>query len=146
MEPIQPQIVQHLPSFATAPGETDGLFVFILIFLIVMFVAVGIFYLRLHALPEQMAHEKHRLQLEIVALLALISLFTHNHLFWIAALLLAFIRFPDFGGFAQSVSDSLATIARNSGPPLNEPEPPEETIAAPELPDEDLQPPTEPEE
>jgi hypothetical protein len=143
MEPIQPQIVKHLPSFATAPGETDVLFVFILIFLIVMFVALGIFYLRLHALPEQMAHEKHRLQLEIVALLALISLFTHNHLFWIAALLLAFIRFPDFSGYAQSISGSLETIAKSAESRMMKPEPTEVTVEEIELPEADPQTPTE---
>ena len=71
---------------------------------------VGNFYLRLHALPEQMAHRANRIQLEIVAVLALISLFTHNHLFWIAALLLAFIEFPDISTPVASVAHSLEKL------------------------------------
>ncbi|MBZ9657414.1 hypothetical protein K9U38_21935, partial [Phyllobacterium sp. 2063] len=67
------------------PGQSDWLFNAVLIFLLVAILLIGTFYFRLHALPEQMAHGK-KLQMEIVAVLALISLFTHNHLFWIAGL------------------------------------------------------------
>jgi len=116
MEPLQPAIVDHLPAFATAPGETDVLTIFVSIFLIVMLLLVGTLYLRLHALPERMAHRMNRVQMEIVAILALISLFTHNHLFWIAALLLAFIQFPDFGAYASSVARSLEKIANRDEP------------------------------
>ena len=35
-------------------------------------------------------------QFEIVAVLALLALFTHNNYFWVAALLLAMIPIPDF--------------------------------------------------
>ena len=57
---------------------------------------VGNIYLRLHSLPERMAHKSQKLQFEIVAVLGLISLFTHIHIFWIAGLLLALIDLPDF--------------------------------------------------
>ena len=53
------------------------------IFLIVAVVAVGNFYLHLHSLPERMAHKSQKLQFEIVAVLGLLALFTHNHLFWV---------------------------------------------------------------
>ena len=43
-----------------------------------------------------MAHKSQKLQFEIVAVLGLISLFTHMHIFWIAGLLLALIDLPDF--------------------------------------------------
>jgi hypothetical protein len=39
-----------------------------------------------------------KLQFEIVAVLGLLALFTHIHLFWVAGLLLALIDFPDFSG------------------------------------------------
>ena len=54
------------------------------IFLIVAVLAVGNFYLQLHSLPERMAHKSQKLQFEIVAVLGLLALFTHIHLFWIA--------------------------------------------------------------
>src|SRR5262249_36917137 len=49
-----------------------------------------------HKLPERIAHKGKKIQFELVAVLALISLFTQNHIFRIAGLLLAFIPFPDF--------------------------------------------------
>lgn len=109
---INPAAIKHLPSFITAPGQTDILFNFVLIFLLIVVFAVGTFYLRLHALPEQIAHETQKVQLQIVAVLGLISLFTHNHLFWIAALLLAMIEIPDFLSPLASMARSLKTMAR----------------------------------
>ena len=55
-------------------------------------------FLRLHTLPERMAHKSQKLQFEIVAVLGLLALFTHVHIFWVAGLLLALIDIPDFGG------------------------------------------------
>ena len=43
-----------------------------------------------------MAHKSQKLQFEIVAVLGLLALFTHIHLFWIAGLLLALVDLPDF--------------------------------------------------
>jgi hypothetical protein len=121
MEPTQPAVVPHLPAFATAPGQTDVLSIVVVIFLVVMLLVAGNLYLRLHALPERMAHRTNRVQLEIVAVLALLALFTHNHLFWIAALLLAFIEFPDIGTYAASIARSLERIANRDDRPESEP-------------------------
>jgi hypothetical protein len=66
--------------------------------LVAAVLAVGLLYLRLHHLPEHIAHKSSKLQYEIVAVLCLLALFTHAHLFWVAALLLAFIDIPNFGG------------------------------------------------
>ena len=78
----------------TAPGESDGLFTFATIMVIATVLGLGILFFRLHSLPERMGHKK--FQFEIVAVLGLLSLFTHIHLFWVAGLLLALIDFPDF--------------------------------------------------
>ena len=93
---LHPLAPHHLPGFITAPGETDVLMVVMGIFLIVAVLAVGNFYLHLHTLPERMAHKSQKLQFEIVAVLGLLALFTHVHMFWIAGLLLALIDLPDF--------------------------------------------------
>ena len=66
----------------------------------------GILFLRLHTLPERMAHRSHKLQFEIVAVLGLIALFTHMHIFWIAGLLLAMIDLPDFGTPLKRIAGS----------------------------------------
>ena len=43
--------------------------------------------------------------------MGLIALFTHMHIFWMAALLLAMVQFPDFGGFMTRVAGSAEKIA-----------------------------------
>lgn len=117
-ESLHPAAVPHLPIFITPPGETDVLLVVMAVFLLLMVYLVGILYFRLHALPEHMAHGASKGQLQLVAVLALIALFTHNHLFWIAALLLALIEFPDFSSPMNSIAKSLRRIAgQESKPP-----------------------------
>ena len=81
------------------------------IFLIGTILWVGTLYWRLHSLPERMAHKSQKLQFEFVAVLGLISLFTHMHIFWIAGLLLALIDIPDFGTPLRSIADSVEKIA-----------------------------------
>ncbi|PSJ59886.1 hypothetical protein [Pseudaminobacter soli (ex Li et al. 2025)] len=116
-ESLHPAAVDHLPFFITAPGQTDVLLVVMVIFILVIIFLVGVLYFRLHALPEHMAHGASKGQLQLVAVLALIALFTHNHLFWIAALLLALIEFPDFSSPMNSIARSLRRIAGQGAPP-----------------------------
>jgi hypothetical protein len=101
----------HLP-FYLAPGSgTDVLLVMMGIFLVVALIWIGTLYLRLHSLPERMAHKSEKLQFEIVAILGLLALFTHIHLFWVAGLLLAMIDIPDFGTPLRSIAGSVEKIA-----------------------------------
>jgi hypothetical protein len=102
----------HLPWFFTAPGGTDYLFNAMVAVVIAATIAIGNLFFKLHALPERWAHGANPLQLEIVAVLSLIGLFTHQHVFWVAALFLAMVRFPDFATPIRSMSDSLAALAR----------------------------------
>jgi hypothetical protein len=106
-----PAAPSHLPAFMTAPGETDVLMVGTAIFLGVTVVLVGILFLHLHTLPERMAHKSQKLQFEIVAVLGLLALFTHIHLFWVAGLFLALIEIPDFSTPLRSMAGSLAKMA-----------------------------------
>jgi hypothetical protein len=108
----------NLPFFITPPGNTDGLMVAMAIFLVVAVVSVGIIYLTLHALPEQMAHRGQKVQFQIVAVLALLALFTHNHAFWIAGLLLALIELPDLTSPLSSIARSLDRLAGREPPPM----------------------------
>jgi len=75
-----PAASHELPSFITAPGETDALMVVMSLFLVLVVVMFGILFLRLHTLPERMAHKSEKIQFEIVAVLGLIALFTQMHL------------------------------------------------------------------
>ena len=108
---LHPAAPHHLPVFITTPGETDVLMVVVAVFLVVAVLAVGLLFLRLHTLPERMAHKSHKLQFEIVAVLGLLALFTHVHLFWVAGLLLALIDIPDFGNPLRRIAGSLERIA-----------------------------------
>lgn len=81
------------------------------IFLIAVVLWVGTLYWKLHSLPERMAHKSQKLQFEIVAVLGLISLFTHMHIFWIAGLLLAMIDLPDFSTPLRTIAGSVERIA-----------------------------------
>src|SRR3984957_18088601 len=110
-EQMHPMAPHHLP-FYLAPGSgTDVLMVVMGIFLVAALVWVGTLYLRLHSLPERMAHKSEKLQFEIVAILGLLALFTHIHLFWVAGLLLAMIDIPDFGTPLRSIAGSVEKIA-----------------------------------
>jgi hypothetical protein len=108
---IHPAAPQHLPAFITEPGQTDYLMVATAILLIVSVLGVGIFFLRIHTLPERMAHKSQKLQFEIVAVLGLLALFTHIHLFWVAGLLLAMIDVPDFSGQFGRMANALEKLA-----------------------------------
>ena len=110
-ESLHPAAPHHLPGFITAPGESDVLMIGVGIFLLVAILAVGNLYLHLHTLPERMAHKSQKLQFEIVAVLGLLALFTHVHLFWIAGLLLAMIDLPDFGTPLRRIAGSVEKMA-----------------------------------
>jgi multisubunit Na+/H+ antiporter MnhF subunit len=115
---INPAATEHLPSFITAPGHTDILMVIMAIVLVLAVLAFGILFFRLHTLPERMAHKSQKLQFEIVAVLGLIALFTHMHIFWVIGLILALIDFPDFGttlGRIARSTEKLAGIKASEG-------------------------------
>jgi hypothetical protein len=116
---LNPAAPHHLPIFITAPGSTDVLMVITGIILLACIVAFGVLFLRLHSLPERMAHKSQKIQFEIVAVLGLIALFTHIHAFWVAALLLALIDIPDVGSFLGRIAGSVEKIAGEAPQPAS---------------------------
>ena len=123
-----PTATEHLPGFITAPGDTDVLMVVMSVILVLAVMSFGVLFLRLHTLPERIAHRTHKLQFEIVAVLGLLALFTHMHIFWVAGLLLALIDLPDFGSPLNRIAGSLERIA-GSRPETNAAEAPDGTSA-----------------
>jgi hypothetical protein len=123
--------VDHLPPFITPPGETDILFVIMTAVLIGAVLLFGVFFFWLHSLPERLVHNATKVHVDIVAALALISLFTHIHLFWVAALLIALVRIPipDFTGQLGRIAGSLEKMA-DSAPMEEETAPPPRANAA----------------
>jgi hypothetical protein len=121
-----PIATHHLPFFVTAPGDTDVLFNVTVVFVVASIVMTGVIFLTIHSLPERMAHKSKKVQLDIVALLCLLALLTHEHLFWFAAILLAFIDIPDFLTPFKSIASSVETIAGQEtagAPPADRSEP-----------------------
>jgi hypothetical protein len=122
-----PAAPHDLPAFIAAPGATDWMTVNVAVFLVVAILGFGVLFLRLHSLPERMAHRSQKLQFEIVAALCLLALFSHNHAFWVAALLLAMIDLPDLSTPVARIADALDRIAGQSraqrAKPAQEPEP-----------------------
>jgi hypothetical protein len=111
MNELNPAATQHLPSFITAPGETDVLMVVLSVILVLSVMGFGNLFFRLHTMPERMAHRGHKIQFEIVAVLGLLALFTHIHLFWVAGLLLALIDIPDWSGSLSRIAGSTEKLA-----------------------------------
>jgi hypothetical protein len=110
-ESLHPSAPHHLPGFISAPGDIDVLMIVVGIVLIGAVLAVGNLYLHLHTLPERMAHKSQKLQFEIVAVLGLLALFTHNHLFWVIGLFLAMVDLPDFGTPLRRIAGSVEKMA-----------------------------------
>jgi hypothetical protein len=106
-----PAAPDHLPAFLSGPEGSDPLMVVTGIILIAAVLGVGLLFLRLHTMPERIAHRGHKLQFEIVAVLGLLALFTHMHLFWVAGLLLALIDIPDFLSPMHRIAGSSERIA-----------------------------------
>lgn len=100
-----------LPYYMTPFGETDVLFIVIIVFILLSVFLIGLFYFKLHSLPEKMAHDT--AQFQLVAILALIALFTHNNLFWIFAILLAAIKLPDFITPVMTIARSQERLTRS---------------------------------
>ena len=106
-----PIATDHLPFFITAPGETDVLFNITLWFVVACIILTGVIFLTIHSLPERMAHKSKKILLDLIALLCLLALLTHNHLFWFIAIILAFIDIPDFLTPVNRIAQSVESMA-----------------------------------
>lgn len=145
-ESLHPLAPHSIPFFLPDADGGDQLMTTMLVGLVVAIVVLGSLYMRLHSLPERIAHGNDRMQFEIVAILALLALFTHNNLFWVAALLLAFVRLPDFVTPLGSISESLRTLARrepaartvSGAVPDDPPDAPPPDVPPPDAPASDL--------
>lgn len=113
-EGLHPAAPHHMPWFISGPHEGDPLYVITTVFLIAGVVGLGVLFFTLHSLPERLGHKK--LQFEIVAVLGLLSLFTHVHAFWVAGLLLAMIDLPDFVGPWKRMAGALEKLSGIESP------------------------------
>jgi hypothetical protein len=114
----QPVPPAHLPWFVPVPGQTDILMIVMGIFLVLFTMMFGVLMLRLHHLPEHIAQKEQKIQYQIVAVLGLLAMFTHENILWVAALLLAMIDLPDFTGLFARIAQSVKRIAWRKRPSL----------------------------
>ena len=102
---------EHLPFFITPPGGTDVLLYVMVVFILLFVVGLGVIFLTIHHLPERIAPRTKKVQLEIVAVLTLVAMFTHENVLWVAALLLAYIDIPDFLTPVRRIASAVENIA-----------------------------------
>ena len=109
----QHELAPHqLPNYLPGPDGSDPLFTVIVVLVLILGLVLGAMYFKLHALPERMAHNQSSTQLQLIAVLAILALLTHNNVFWVGALMLAVVRFPDFITPINSIDKSLKTLAK----------------------------------
>lgn len=104
---LHSQAPHYLPGFLPGADGSDGLFTVVVVFVIALVLGIGVLYFTVHALPEKMAHKANSTQLQLIGVLTLLALFTHNNLFWVVALLLAAVRLPDIMTPLNSIARSL---------------------------------------
>ena len=109
---VHPLAPHELPGFIGAADGSDPLFTAVVFIVIAMVLGIGVFYLKLHAIPEQLAHKHGNTQSQLIMVLALLALFTHNNIFWVAALILALIKFPDLVTPLNDISSSLSKMTQ----------------------------------
>ncbi|MBE1284701.1 MAG: hypothetical protein GJ676_15425 [Rhodobacteraceae bacterium] len=83
------EALERLPFWVTPPGETDGFMMVVGFVLVATLLGFGALYFTIQAIPDRMAAGAHKVQMQLVSVLGLISLFTLNNAFWIAAILIA---------------------------------------------------------
>ena len=109
MEPatLHPMATGHIPTYVTAADGSDYLFTFMVFFTVGIVILIGVAYFTLHAIPEKLAHKSNHPQFQLVGILSLLALFTHNGLFWVAAILVAGFQFPDFSSPLRAIADAI---------------------------------------
>lgn len=110
---IHPLAPHALPPFVGGADGSDPLFSAIIVIVVIAVLGIGVFYLKLHAIPEQLAHKHSNTQSQLIMVLALLALFTHNNVFWVAALILALLKLPDFLTPINSISESLKKLTQD---------------------------------
>ena len=111
MNETHPIAPHHLPGYLPGPDGSDPLFTTVVIVLLIVVMVAGVIYFKLHSIPEQMGEKHNSTQLQLISILAVLALFTHNNAFWILALLIAAIRIPDYLTPLQTIANSLARLA-----------------------------------
>lgn len=101
----------HIPYFLPGSDGSDPLFTAVIIFIVITVLILGVIYFKLHSLPEHLGEKHNSAQLQVISVLTVLALFTHNNIFWVIGLLMAVIKIPDFLTPLESIGKSLAKLA-----------------------------------
>ncbi len=119
MEEAVHSLAPHqLPVFLPGPDGSDILFTVVVVSMIVVVLLFGVLYFSLHALPEKIAHGTSSTKFQLICVLALLAMFTHNNMYWVAALLLATVKLPDFTTPLNAISRTLEELKNRKPAPL----------------------------
>ena len=99
-----------------------ALFNGLVVFVVIAVLAIGVFYLHLHSIPDRMAHTANHTQLQLIGILTLLALLTHNNIFWVIAIVIAALNPPDFVTPINSMARSLRRMANEPEPEVTETE------------------------
>ena len=99
-------VLNRLPFWVTPPGQTDGFLVVVGLVLVAALLGFGALYFTIQAIPDRMAAGAHKVQMQLVSVLGLISLFTLNNAFWIAAILIAAVPLHEVFPSMKSMLDT----------------------------------------
>lgn len=108
-----PLAPHHIPGYITRADGGDPLFTGVAVGLVICMVLIGVAYFKLHSLPEHLGDKYNSTQLQLISVLTVLALFTHNNAFWVLALLIAVVRLPDFITPLKSMADSLDKISED---------------------------------
>lgn len=109
-ENVHPLTPEHLPYFFATADGSDSLFTSMIFLTVGAIVLLGVLYFTLHSLPERMAHKGNATQLQLISILCILALFTHNNIFWVLAIVLAAFRPPDIASPLNSMAASLQNL------------------------------------
>lgn len=110
-----PMAPHHLPGWIPAADGSDFLMSFVTVMVVVAGFGLGVLYFSLHSLPERLAHKVSHTQVQLITVLTLLALFTHQHLFWVAALVLAVVRVPDYAGPLERIAAAVTAAGGRGG-------------------------------
>jgi len=125
MSNIHSAAPDHLPVYLPGADGSDPIFTFVIVVLTIVLVSVGVLYFKIHSLPEHIGEKQNSIQLQLISVLVLLALFTHNNAFWVLALLIAVVQVPDFLTPIERIADSLGKLAAVDGGPEPSPDPDE---------------------
>ncbi|SMP11157.1 hypothetical protein [Shimia sagamensis] len=98
-----------LPFWVTGPGQTDGFMWAVGVVLVAVLIGFGTLYFTIQSIPDRMATGAHKVQMQLVSMLGLVSLFTMNNAFWIAAILIAAVPLHEvFPAFRAPIEEEPA--------------------------------------